>query len=42
VIAGDAPMSLEGHRLIQEILKAAQSVHSKLGCGFIEAFTAGR
>src|SRR5206468_12195559 len=29
-------MSLEGHRLIQEILKAAQSVHSKLGCGFIE------
>ena len=37
VIAGDAPMSLEGHRLIQEILKAAQSVHSKLGCGFIES-----
>src|SRR2546426_9463230 len=30
-------MSLEGHRLIQEILKAAQSVHSKLGCGFIES-----
>ncbi len=37
MIAGDAPMSLEGHRLIQEILKAAQSVHSKLGCGFIES-----
>src|SRR3989442_12640554 len=30
-------MSLEGHRLIQEILKAAQTVHSKLGCGFIES-----
>src|SRR5881409_1754982 len=29
-------MSLEGPHLIQEILKAAQSVHSKLGCGFIE------
>jgi len=37
VIAGDAPMSVEGHRLIQEILKAAQTVHSKLGCGFIES-----
>src|SRR5438046_10458804 len=30
-------MSVEGHRLIQEILKAAQTVHSKLGCGFIES-----
>ena len=29
-------MSLETPRLIREILHAAQSVHSALGCGFIE------
>ncbi len=30
-------MRLETHRLIPEILNAAQSVHSALGCGFVES-----
>ena len=30
-------MSPEPHRLVRRILDAAQSVHSALGCGFIES-----
>ena len=30
-------MSPEPHRLVRQILNAAQSVHSALGCGFIES-----
>jgi len=30
-------MSPEPHRLVRRILNAAQSVHSALGCGFIES-----
>ena len=30
-------MNLETHRLTRQILNAAQSVHSALGCGFIES-----
>src|SRR2546422_1952600 len=30
-------MKLETHQLISQILNAAQSVHSALGCGFIES-----
>ena len=30
-------MAVEDHRLIQDILDAARTVHSCLGCGFIES-----